>query len=323
MVATMTDDSISKKWRMALKSGELGSQVADPFHPLEIFYGVDDSGRARAQVRSAEQPKEPIFSDIVSVVIAEVSGSWRLTLTLMEPTFEEEFIGLVADVVKRTKDEDDQTQALTRMNDVFNHWRRLLTPNPPARLGLEALRGLVGELWFLRHRVAQEVTLLDALECWVGPFRAPQDFVFESTVPREVKSVGPTAPRIKISSAEQLDVEEMELVVIELPQVPVDTACALSMVTEIESLRSEMDAAGLLPSLLDARLRALGVDLGDDWYSQQWFLPKTKSVFVVTEMFPAIRASELPRGATRVNYELERSAIEEFKIQHELLEGDS
>lgn len=319
----MTDESISEKWRTALKSGDLGSQVADPFHPLEIYYGVDDSGRARAQVRSTGQPREPMLSNIVSVESAEVAGSWRLTLTLMESTFEEEFIGLVADVVKRTKDEDDQAQALTMMNEVFDHWRRLLTPRPPARLGLEALRGLVGELWFLRHRVALEVALVDALECWGGPFGAPQDFVLESMVPREVKAVGPTAPRIKISSAEQLDVEGMELVVIELPQVPVDTAGALSMVTEIESLRAEMDAAGVLPALLDARLRALGVDLADDWYSQQWFLPKTKSVFVVTETFPAIRASELPTGATRVEYELERSAIEQFKVQYELLEGDA
>src|SRR5690606_10874014 len=121
----------------------------------------------------------------------------------------------------------------------------------------------------------------------------------------------------------QLDIEEMELVVIELPQVPSDAAGALSLPTEVRALRSAIEAAGGLSTPLDARLRALRVDVDDVWYAQQWFRPKAMDVFVVSDEFPAIRHRDLPAGVTRVKYDLERSAIDGLQARREILEESS
>ena len=56
-----------------------------------------------------------------------------------------------------------------------------------------------------------------------------------------------------------------------------------------------------------------GVDVTEAFYQDTWFVVARMTNYGVDDGFPRIMASALPAGVTRVIYEIELVAIEEFK----------
>lgn len=313
----MSDIGFESKWRTDLAFGSIGVQLAQVDHPLEIYVGASDLGSPRVQVRSALRPALPELADVVVVDRTQHGHAWVLTLTLQDAQFLEVFIRLAVDVVERTRGAGSEDDALRLMSAVFAQWRRLLTPTPLHRLGIEALRGLVGELWFLCRRASSSHAFDDALAGWLGPLGSPQDFYYASSGLHEVKAVGPTARTVKISSAEQLDADEMELIVLMTPQVPQTEGDATNLLLLVQEAVARLDGIGVGRGELDARLKRLGVDLTDDYYGETWFKVQSVSTYGVTSVFPAIRAQDLAFGVEAVRYDLVLSALEPFKTAYE------
>ena len=57
---------------------------------------------------------------------------------------------------------------------------------------------------------------------------------------------------------------------------------------------------------------ALGVDVEDAFYHDTWFAVARVTTYEVTEDFPAVSASALPVGISRVNYQIDLADLEDF-----------
>lgn len=312
-------DAFETTWRADLAFGTVGVQLAEVEHPLEIYVGASDLGAPRIQVRSVAKPNMPQVADVVVVHRAESEGAWVLTLTLQDRRFLEAFIRLAAHVVDRTRPQMSEAQALSVMDSVFDEWKRMLTPSPRGRLGIDTLRGLVGEMWFLLHRVGADLNFEEALSGWTGPLGTPQDFWYPGVGFFELKSIGPGAKVVKVSSAEQLDEEDLELVVLTVPQVPEGTASSVNLVQLHQLALERLAENGVGPDELDLRMKRMGVDLEDPYYADTFFTVQSLHRYPVGEQFPAIRASNLAPGVGHVQYHLSVAAIESFKSAVESL----
>lgn len=307
-------------WRTDLSEGATGVQLVEIEHPLEIYVGASDAGLARVQLRTFVRPNLPVLADVVLVDRALMGQTWVLTLTLQDARFREVFIRLASHLVTRSRTAKTEVEGLKIVDQVIDEWRRLMTPRPTSRLSLEALRGLVGELWFLLNRHALgEATFANAVEGWLGPLGEPQDFWSAVAGLREVKSVGPSASFVKISSAEQLDPDSMELAVIELPQVPEMTAGAVTLAMLVADAVDRFSAEDCSPDPFELRLKRLGVDASDQWYAEQWFRVDSIATFEVGDGFPRVRARNLAVGVARVKYQIARASLEPFKREYETL----
>lgn len=312
----MSESEFLGAWRERIANGETGLHLAGIDHPLEIFVGLNDSGNAKITIQSKLKPGIPKLASIVVVDRREAKGGyWWLSLTLQDAAFNEVFLRLVDDVVIRSAEADTEGAALRDIATVFEEWRRLLKPRSDGVLSREALRGLVGELWVLLNRFAREMQMKDAVVGWVGPLGQHQDFWYEGSGLHEVKSIGPTVSSIKISSEYQLDPtsDDLELVVLRVADVLEGAPGAVSLVTLVQEIRSQLGSDETAQDLLNLRLRVMGVKLSEPYYSETWFLVASESRYDVPAEFPAIRASNLPQGARQVRYKIELAAIEEFK----------
>jgi hypothetical protein len=144
---------------------------------------------------------------------------------------------------------------------------------------------------------------------------APQDFNFAEGRAYEVKSVHPDSRAVTISSAEQLDAGQRELM---LAAVCLVRAPASKVTSSIRSLvelaKAEISASTrALDELLD-RLDALRVDPDDDSYDEFHFQVVGVRLFRVTPDFPAIRASALDTGIDKVSYALRLASVAKFEI---------
>lgn len=306
-------ESLESKWRADLAFGVPGVQLAQVDHPLEIYYGSSDFGNARLQVKTSDEPPRPHLADLVLVEKGRAGEGWLLTFTLQDQSFSEVFLKLGGHIVARTESATSEALALQLMAELLDQWRRLLTPAPPRRLGIDSLRGLVGELWFLLNYECEERSIDEALAGWSGPLGAPQDFWFDAAGYREIKSVGPTAKTFRVANELQLDEPGMELVVLIVPQVTQGSDSTVSLIDLVSDVRSLISEGSGDDSELRLRLLRLGVDLEDPYYADTYFEIVRLSRYEVTPAFPAIRGSELSGGISRVNYEVSLSAIVEFE----------
>jgi hypothetical protein len=177
-------------------------------------------------------------------------------------------------------------------------------------------------MWFVLHRAGKQRDFGDAVAGWTGPLGTPQDFWYPDTGFFELKSIGAGATVVRISSAEQLDQADLDLIVLTVPQVPEGTPSSTNLVRLYEAVRTRLSEAGLSADELDLRMKRLGVDLEDEYYAETFFEVQSLSCYPVGEDFPAIRASNLAPGIGHVNYKLALSAIEPFKTSVDSLAGE-
>lgn len=315
----MSEAEFLAQWRADLSTGMVGVQLADVEHPLEIYVGASDLGAPRIQVRSQIKPAVPELSDIVIVDRVQKNDRWILTLTLVDPRFTEVFLRLSAHMVSRSRSARDEAHAWVAVDAVFDEWRRLLKPRPSGLLSLDALRGLIGEMWFLRHRLMTRMPADTALLGWLGPMGAPQDFWYADLGALETKAIGPSARAVLISSAEQLDLEPMELVVLQVPQVAPGEAGAVNLPALVGSVADALEAISYPQNDLEIRLNRLGVDISADYYRDMNFRVASIETYAVDAGFPAIRAGSLPPGVGGVTYAIERTALAPHLLSSETL----
>jgi hypothetical protein len=310
----MTESDLITTWRQHLAAASAGLHLADASHPLQIFIGRTDLAAPRMVIRTSTKPVKPVLSNLVVVERYEdQSGKWNISFTLQDLKFSEVFLRLVDDLHARSAKAANEQVALDHVNVVIDEWRRLLKPRPAGLLSMDELRGLIGELWLLLGECSKQRAIGTALEGWLGPLGLPQDFWYPDDGYHEAKSIGPATTRIKISSELQLDAQDLELLVLLVGNTDEQTVGAVNLPLLANRVLGALADAAESPDPLNDRLQRLGVDLSEAFYQDTWFVVTRVTSYAVEPGFPAIRASELPEGITRVAYQVELAAVEDFK----------
>jgi hypothetical protein len=182
----------------------------------------------------------------------------------------------------------------------LSRWRKLLEPGPSQGLTDRQLRGLFGELWFLKTVAMKRFDHLTAIHGWNGPLGSPQDFQLgEGLV--EVKTVLPGAHKVSISSADQLENGSTPL---QLAVVVIDISQGTSPVELVQQLRQELVDTPVALTEFDIRLAELGYTDRPE-YEQLHFAVQSIRYYPVTKDFPRITLSTLSAGISRVTYDLD------------------
>lgn len=171
-------------------------------------------------------------------------------------------------------------------------------------LGPEAEIGLAGEIFFLSALLDSGVDAEVAIQSWVGPEDAPQDFLLGNgaiEVKATVSTIGFSAT---IGSLEQLDdsvVSPIFLGAIRFAVVESGTTLP-ERIAAIEARLAE-DAMAL--SIFQERLFSAGyVDTHAEKYTRR-FLDKEAYVHAVVEGFPRLVRGNVPEGILKTQYEID------------------
>lgn len=305
------NDSLIRTWHGKV-SGP-GMSIVSGAHPLQFFVGRDEIGHARVVIRGPVKPQRPGLSGVVLVErFEDQSAQWNLSLTLQDRRFEEVFLRLADDMHARTASAPSEAVAIDRVTRVIDEWHRLLSRRPAGVLTMEELRGLVGELWLVLNWFTRDRSLEAALEGWLGPLGLPQDFWYEQDGYHEAKCIGPSTTTVRISSAEQLDPPDMQLLVLRVATTDETQPGALNLPNLVRRVHDALTETGASEQPLRDRLEHLNVDLAESFYHDTWFVVATIHLHTVNEQFPSIRSSALPDGIEGVRYQIDLDAMQHF-----------
>lgn len=269
-------------------------------HPLDLWAGLDLDGRGVLMLVTNGAPEELPSPVVIEVTLTErTDARFGLIFRLARPEFHELFGRLCQDLVEATQTSGKRDGA-ARLLARLARWRKLLEPGPDQCLTDAQVRGLFGELWFLKTVAIPRFGHFHGVNGWNGPMGAPQDFQLGSGLV-EVKTILPGKHKVSISSGEQLENGEAPL---QLAVIVIDTSNGMSLVDLVAQLRIELEVAPGTASEFELRLAEIGyVDRPE--YHQPTFTVQTIRYYPVIDPFPRILSSKLPAGVSGITYDLD------------------
>jgi len=172
---------------------------------------------------------------------------------------------------------------------------------------------LMGELLFLREVAIPLYGKLKAVESWIGPMQAPQDFDFDRRLV-EVKAIHTSGKNIRVASVEQLDVSGIpfSLVIVVLDRVPEGDAGCITPIGLIIELLTNLEPDPEAKALFENRVALTGFNESPECHERVFSFQRIRH-FTVESDFPRLTRQLLPVGIGDVVYEIMVSSITPYE----------
>lgn len=306
-----------------LVAGNVDARRVNPEARQDFFWVV--SGKAEPGLLLQVPPDMPAPASLpkmrnLDLAFRNVGGSRSVVLILKDGEQRELFRSLCLDIVSAAEVASDSAEAVQRMVRRTMRWHHLLRGGRSDLLSTEEQRGLVGELWFLRHLI-DVIGSFAAIEAWKGPAGGAKDFEIDRCLVEVKARRGAAKPYVQISSEDQLsDVEGCRLF---LAVAAVDAAIKPQgqslndLVLELE--RNFSGAEPEAHHLWELAVAEAGFDFEHDYSDRRWTVGKAL-MFEVMEGFPRIVPPLCP-GVSRVRYSIALEACAPFAIDPALIDA--
>ncbi len=287
----------------------------DDTHPLDIYAGLDLHSKRVLMLITAE-PSPPLPPPgIVQVSCNQrANGEFATVVQLVRPEYDELFGRLCQDLVDSTRGAPT-AKGVEALLLRLGRWRRLLEVGPRNTLSDVALRGLIGELWFLDSVAIPRFGVDSAVTGWMGPLDSPQDFSLGGAV-IEMKTCSPGGQQVTVSSLQQLDsaTDPFYLAVVWLAPADSTTAGAFTPSQLVASIRSASEVSTSASTEFAFRLAETGYTDCEE-YERDWFLILRVAYFCVGDAFPRVIRSSLPGGILAATYTIDLAACGPYEVQ--------
>ena len=289
-------------------------QRVNSTHLLDLYVGIDDTARWTLLLISEYPPLKVASSRMILVKSGRrPDKKWSLSFSLVDDSYKDMFVLFCEDIVVSSACIKNKEKATRFVGKRYKEWREMLANARGNLLSPAEIKGLLGEMFFLKEYLCVQYGTEKAALSWTGPRSLPQDYIIDDTW-YEVKTVSSSRTEVSISSIEQLDcVKSGELVVIRADKTSVTNSNAANL----NMLYKELLA--MLPDD-DSREKFSTMLLQYGYYpraeyegEEYTFEIKAMARYAVSADFPCIRRANLPESITEANYSLALAAIDSYR----------
>jgi hypothetical protein len=305
---------------------DISARLIDYLHPLGLYWARDHLGKYLFICETDEnrKVKKTDIPDLAGIVadFVTLNEKTRLVLVLNEQSNWEIFHALCNDLVEATRKTERGSVAFTIILRRLNRWHDFLKKIKADILTEEQIKGLIGELLFIKQHLVPVFGYVDAVNFWVGPEDAPQDFNINDAAVEVKCQAGTTQPFVKISSVDQLNPQlpNMFLYVVTLGKTTTDHQNAINLPALVKELRDELELSS--PQQAE-RFSDLLFGLGyvdSSKYLEYNFIFTEEIMFEVRDEFPRIHSQYIQDGITKLRYNISLSECLPYEKWPEWLE---
>ncbi len=238
----------------------------------------------------------------------DVNARQGLVLKLEKHIDKDIFLSLCETLIASLHPLTDSGTALAVVLTHIQRWKIFMSGRKSRILSPEEIRGLFGELQFLRLLYQGGLNEKAAVEAWAGPEGGHQDFIFGNTAV-EIKSLlGRERSTVRISSEDQLETlcDKLFLVIFRLNEMS-ESDQAISLNALVRLIEGELNDVGAVENF-HRLLAAYGYIEIDD-YDNTKFVVAARHAYFVDKDFPRLIRSRVPEGIVRATYEIELEKI--------------
>lgn len=285
---------------------------------IEAFWGRKPDGRLALLVALQRIEDVPLdLPTVRGVELLVVAADRRLQLVLEPAGDWEMFHALCLDLLSAADEGADEATALQLLVARLLRWQKFLSKGTRKLLDEREVRGLIGELLFLRDYLVSMVGTA-AVECWQGPLGLPQDFVFDGRLVEVKTFAAGSDPSVRITSAEQLTSGDVPLFLHIVCLVRQDES--LTLPDLVDELRQLLVASHAQTEAFEDRLLTMGyIDLPE--YRAMSYAVTSVSDFEIRDGFPRLTTEQVPTGVKDVAYSICLADMRSFAVPARVVTG--
>ncbi|MGL5958121.1 MAG: PD-(D/E)XK motif protein, partial [Phocaeicola sp.] len=181
-------NELKSKWN-SINYHTGGSLQLSVKHPLD-WYVRYATPEQKSVVIISDCPLDNLASSksIEAACNQRKDGKYAISFALLDRHQEDVFITMSCDIIEFSC-VDKPNMALAKVLRRYAAWLKLFDHKHSVLLGINAQKGLIGELLFLKEQIELDAQPTNAVLGWVGPDGADQDFVYNDGW-HEIKSTG-------------------------------------------------------------------------------------------------------------------------------------
>lgn len=285
---------------------------------IEAFWGRKPDGRLALLIALRRVEDVPVELPTVRGVELLILAADRQLQLVLDPTGDwEMFHALCLDLLSASNEGSDEASALQLLMSRLLRWQKFLSKGAGKLLDDREVRGLIGELLFLRDYLVATVGT-SAVECWQGPLGLPQDFVYTGRLIEVKTFAAGSDPSVRITSAEQLTSVDVPLFLHLVCLVRQDDGLNLpDLVDDLRRLLATSHAAA--ESFEDKLLTMRYVDLPE--YRAMSYAVTSVNDFEVRDGFPRLTVERVPTGVVDVSYSIRLGDMRPFAVAAGVVTG--
>lgn len=283
----------------------------DNSHILELYIGMDESGRKAIELRSGFAPRKILGTSCIDVNQYKKQNYNIIRFSLKESDISGLFYTFCEDLIEQTRDLKAETDGYVSIINRYHQWKKMFVSSKKDFLTEPEIMGLIGEILFMRDDLAQRIGLQNALKSWSGQELTHKDFSFNDQW-FEVKTIHRASLSVKISSLEQLESKnEGELDVYSFEKMsPAYKGITLNKII-VETADMFEDEA--VKNDFWAKVALQGYEY-NDYYDDFVFQLCNHWKYKVNEKFPKLTPDNVPSAISKASYDLLLSELDEFRI---------
>ena len=281
----------------------------DETHILELHLGLDDKGRKSFEFRYPFKPVRVKSTSAIEVNQYKKDDYNTLRFSLTDDKMSLIFYSFCEDIAEHTRNLREAAEGYQVILNRFYMWKKMFVPPKDGYLTEEGIKGLIGEITFLRTDLKARLGLSEALLSWSGQELTHKDFSYNDTW-TEVKSISSNKETVHISSIEQLTSDCIgELVIFKLEKMsPQFNGIKLNAL--VKDTLKLFDKDKDMEIFLE-KVYSQGYTI-DEYYDEFVYVIKSKTNYIVDETFPKLTRDHLPEAIVKASYEISLTELSAF-----------
>ena len=294
-------------------NGRNSWKLVDESHPLKLYVGIDEEGRyALEYMGSFVHNKNVKSSKLIEINHYKMSKDERsMVLSLTDTSCLREFCIFCNDLVDSTsKLSKFSKKGYETLCNLYFTWQKMFKSHSEI-LSEHEIKGLIGELLFLKDEMFPLWGISNSISSWTGPDASKKDFSIENTW-YEIKTIEYGKKTVGISSLEQLEsLVDGVLVVYQLEKM----SSGFNGITLNNLINEILHMVSLLPDkqLFIDKLHKVGFSFSDV-YDEYVYDKRELSKYRVNESFPKLVKNRVPQAIAKAAYEITLSEIIKYKL---------
>lgn len=294
-------------------NGRNSWKLVDESHPLKLYVGIDEEGRyALEYMGSFVHNKKVKSSKLIEINHYKMSKDKRsMVLSLTDTSCLREFCIFCNDLVDSTsKLSKFSKKGYETLCNLYFTWQKMFKSHSEI-LSEHEIKGLIGELLFLKDEMFPLWGISNSISSWTGPDASKKDFSIENTW-YEIKTIEYGKKTVGISSLEQLEsLVDGVLVVYQLEKM----SSGFNGITLNNLINEILHMVSLLPDkqLFIDKLHKVGFSFSDV-YDEYVYDKRELSKYRVNESFPKLVKNRVPQAIAKAAYEITLSEIIKYKL---------
>ncbi|MFD9735656.1 PD-(D/E)XK motif protein [Umezawaea sp. NPDC059074] len=296
-----------------------------PDSPVDVFLAVAHPGlrrmliircEARALDGTGGKVAGLARTEGIGLTLMSVTNKlYELQIALTDPSLREVFSPLVADVASVVGGASSASAAISAVIKRFENWQALMRSISREGLGLEARRGLFGELLVLEQDLLPALGPAVAVRSWTGPTGTNQDFQLPGGAIECKAATGRRVDSVKISSERQLDgTGTPTLVLVQAVLDERQSGSGASLRDKVDAVREQLSDPGARADFDSRLVRSGYLHSQKDLYASPTYTVREMRLWEVEEGFPRLVESQLPEGVHDCSYTITVTRLQQFKI---------